>query len=107
MLKNLHHGLRLTAHSCAIEMSMVASHLIWRLRTRGIRKRAKESGKTFDEFEEGVEWQAKGIDAGKLLKRSIAGKKTWEGESGAASVNVEALPIPEEMTPKTVPNATV
>ncbi|RAR10731.1 PQ loop repeat protein [Stemphylium lycopersici] len=91
---------------CAIEMSMVASHLTWRLRTRGIRKRAKESGKTFEEFEEGIEWQAKGIDLGKLLKRLTAGK-TCEGTSGAASVDVEALPIPEEVTPKTVPDAAV
>jgi hypothetical protein len=47
---------------CAIEMSMVVSHLIWRLRTRGIRKRAKAEGKTFDESAEGRAWQAQGID---------------------------------------------
>lgn len=41
---------------------MVTSHLIWLLRTRGIRKRAKEQELTFDEAEEGIAWQAKGID---------------------------------------------
>lgn len=54
----------LYALCCLIEMSMVASHLIWRLRTRGIRKRARVEGKTFDESEEGSAWQAKGIDLG-------------------------------------------
>lgn len=47
---------------CVIEMIMVISHLIWRLRTRGIRKKAKEERKTFDESEEGRAWEAKGID---------------------------------------------
>ena len=51
----------LYALCCLIEMSMVTSHLIWRLRTRGIRKRAKAEGKTFDEFDEAQRWQAEGI----------------------------------------------
>lgn len=46
---------------------MVASHMIWLFRTRGIRKRAKEAGETFEEFEEGAEWQAKGIDIEKKI----------------------------------------
>ncbi|KAF2007494.1 PQ loop repeat protein-like protein [Amniculicola lignicola CBS 123094] len=52
----------LYALCCTIEMSMVTSHLVWRLRTRGIRKRAKEAGVEFDEFQEGIEWQEKGVD---------------------------------------------
>lgn len=54
--------MNLTTRSCTMEMAMVASHLIWMLRTRSIRKRAKEVGQTFDDFEEGIQWQAKGID---------------------------------------------
>ncbi|KAJ4299648.1 hypothetical protein N0V90_004894 [Kalmusia sp. IMI 367209] len=47
---------------CVIEMSMVASHLVWMARTKIIRKRANNEGQTFDESVEGREWQAKGID---------------------------------------------
>lgn len=59
----------LYALCCVIEMAMVVSHLIWRLRTRGIRKRAQEEGQTFDESEEGSEWQAKGWDCGAMMER--------------------------------------
>lgn len=99
--------LELTIGSCAIEMSMVVSHLVWLFRTRGIRKRAKKAGKTFDEFEEGIEWQSKGIDVGRLLKDMYTARN---GAKGGASVSVdaiEALPKTEEVTPKTVPNAVV
>ncbi|KAF2014552.1 PQ loop repeat protein-like protein [Aaosphaeria arxii CBS 175.79] len=60
---------------CVIEMSMVTSHLIWRLRTRGIRRRARENGLTFDEHDEGKEWQAKGLDIGEILRRWLASRK--------------------------------
>jgi hypothetical protein len=69
-------------------MSVVASHLIWLLRTRGIRKRAKEAGKTFDDFPEAIEWQANGIDLEKMF---------------LALFKKEALP---DTTPKTTPGNT-
>jgi hypothetical protein len=52
----------LYALCCMIEMSMVTSHLVWLFRTRGIRRRTKSRGETFDESEEGRKWQAEGID---------------------------------------------
>ena len=76
---------------CTIEMSMVVSHLIWKLRTRGIRKRAKAEGQTFDECEEGREWQAQGIDLEakfwKLLGRE--GKLGRGGEVEAGTIEEE------------------
>jgi len=39
---------------------MFLSHAIWLLRTRRLRKKAKDAGMTFDEFPETVEWEKKG-----------------------------------------------
>jgi hypothetical protein len=86
-------------------MSMVASHMIWLFRTRGIRKRAKEAGETFDEFEEGSEWQAKGIDIEKNIIHFFSKKSTPEEGRLPATGGADALVNPEEITPKTVPNA--
>lgn len=41
---------------------MFISHGIWYLRTRALRKRAEEAGKTFDEFQEAIDWQNQGSD---------------------------------------------
>lgn len=47
------------------------------LRTKGIRRRAKEAGVGFDDFEEGREWQSKGIDWDKKVLEIIRrGSKT-------------------------------
>ncbi|KAF1848760.1 PQ loop repeat protein [Cucurbitaria berberidis CBS 394.84] len=92
---------------CVIEMSMVASHLVWLWRTRGIRKRAKEASKTFDESEEGIEWQAKGVDLeAKFLKLFPKTKSPEEGFH-ADSDSIATLVVPEHVTSKTVPNAVV
>ena len=40
---------------------MFISHGIWLLRTRGIRRRAKEAHLSFDEFPEAIEWQESGF----------------------------------------------
>lgn len=93
--------------SCVIEMSMVVSHLVWLLRTRDIRKRAKEAGKTFDEFEEGIEWQAKGVDVGGLLNGMFTGRTAANRRASVAVDDIEALPKTEEITTKTVPNGVV
>ena len=53
------------------------------LRTRKIRKKAKQAGESFDEFEEGIQWQVKGVDMWGML-RSI--KKSFE-KSGMTESN--------------------
>ncbi|PVI05441.1 PQ loop repeat protein [Periconia macrospinosa] len=70
----------LYALCCVIEMAMVVSHLIWRLRTRGIRKRAKEQGESFDESSEGRQWQAQGWDLEAMIKRIFGKGKDLETE---------------------------
>ena len=71
---------------CTIEMSVVASQLIWLFRTRNIRKRAKEAGKTFDDFPEAIEWQQSGgIDIENLildLFKNVSPATTLEKTSG-------------------------
>lgn len=37
-------------NSCALELGIFVSHLIWLLRTRQVRREAKARGKTFDEL---------------------------------------------------------
>ncbi|KAF2797474.1 PQ loop repeat protein-like protein [Melanomma pulvis-pyrius CBS 109.77] len=71
----------LYALCCIIEMSMVASHLIWLLRTRGIRKRAKVEGKSFDEVAEGVQWQSEGVNLESKFKKLVA---QWKRKPGAS-----------------------
>lgn len=41
---------------------MFISHGIWLLRTRDLRRRAKDAGMSFDDYPEVVEWQDKGVD---------------------------------------------
>ncbi|KAL6710610.1 hypothetical protein ACN47E_008658 [Coniothyrium glycines] len=92
---------------CAIEMSMVASHMLWLLRTRAIRKRAKETGQTFDESEEGIEWQSKGFDLEQKLSKLISIKYSNIGDSSADSIPEESDIIVQRNQTKTVPNAAV
>ena len=86
-------------------MSMVASHLVWLLRTRNIRRRAKDSGQTFDESEEGIQWQAKGIDLEVMVKALFAGDKVQRNKSRSDIESIDRLVVPEDVVPKTVPNA--
>jgi hypothetical protein len=53
---------------------MVASHLIWLLRTRDMRGRAKALGQTFDSSDECVQWQAEGIDLQRMMTRLFSNK---------------------------------
>lgn len=82
-------------------MSMVVSQLIWLFRTRGIRKRAKADGKTFDESSEGIEWQSIGIDIETKFLKLFSTKSLPEEDFDAEIDN------PDRITPKTVPNAVV
>lgn len=91
---------------------MVASHLVWLLRTRGIRQRAKENEKTFDEFPEGVAWQSQGIDIegkiARLFKRNSRHAKKeedeWVQEPG---VETEIVDVAKNAPHNTVPNGVV
>jgi hypothetical protein len=49
--------------SAALELSFFVSHSIWLLRTRRLRKRARERNLSYDHFPEAVEWQARGIQS--------------------------------------------
>jgi hypothetical protein len=49
-------------YSAGIEGIMFLSHGIWVLRTRKMRKKAKEQGVAFDELPEAVEWEGEGYD---------------------------------------------
>jgi hypothetical protein len=79
---------------------MVASQLIWLIRTRKMRARAAEAGETFDESTECIQWQAKGFDLGKMFTGLFS-------NSNDDIEQADTLVTPEAITPKTVPNAVV
>jgi hypothetical protein len=84
-------------------MSMVASHLVWLLRTKEMRKHAKDSGHTFDEDEDCIQWQEKGIDLEDMFLRVFA-KKDRSRDSASSG---GPLVAPQHLVPKTVPNAII
>jgi len=96
----------LYALCCMIEMSMVTSHLVWRVRTMGIRKRAKAASKTFDEFEEGREWQERGLDLEakfwKLVGKNDSGGLLDETDSEEAAADEVVSGTPKNMVPNAV-----
>ncbi|KAK3047187.1 hypothetical protein LTR09_011389 [Extremus antarcticus] len=51
----------LYAVCCAVEYGVFISHGVWLLRTRGLRRRAKEAGESFDDFPESKAWQDGGF----------------------------------------------
>ena len=79
---------------------MVASHLTWLVRTRKMRARAAEADETFDNSAECIQWQAKGWDLGKMFTGLFS-------RSNDKIEQADTLVNPEEVTPKTVPNAVV
>jgi hypothetical protein len=86
---------------------MVASHLIWLLRTKDMRQRAKAAGQSFDESEECVQWQAHGLDLKNVLSRAFSGKERAHGDSESDHDGTGPLVVPQNVVPKTVPNAVV
>ncbi|KAK8017091.1 PQ loop repeat protein [Apiospora rasikravindrae] len=80
---------------CALELGIFASHLIWLLRTRQVRRDAKAQGKTFDEL--AAEYEEKGEPFKFAERKSKAKKTTRINESsdveaaGSDGSNNEAL----------------
>lgn len=81
---------------CALEAGIFASHIIWRLRTRKIRKEAKAQGKTFDDI--AAEHEERGIPfkfaerKSRKERRKLQEKDAEQGAAGVTSV--------EEPTPR-------
>ncbi|KAF2823000.1 PQ loop repeat protein-like protein [Ophiobolus disseminans] len=93
---------------CTIELSMVASHLIWLLRTKDIRQRAKEAGETFDESEEAVLWQSRGVDLESKFRQMFTTRDVPQEDDADSEVDsTDTVVAPEHFIPKTVPNAMV
>jgi hypothetical protein len=88
-------------------MTMVASHLIWLLRTRDMRKRAKENDQSFDESEECIEWQSKGIDLEGMFGRLFSETDKPHNNADHGYNGSESLVEPQIVVPKTVPNAII
>jgi len=86
---------------------MVASHLIWLLRTKDIRSRAKDAGQTFDSSEEGIQWQSKGVDLESKFLRLFAKKHLPRDDPEPDVESANTFVAPEHVVPKTVPNAVV
>lgn len=62
-------------------MSMVVSHLIWMLRTRQLRQRARSNGLSFDECQDCVQWQACGLDLGGKIASIFAKQNSMAQET--------------------------
>jgi hypothetical protein len=88
-------------------MAMVASHMIWLLRTKGIRKRAKEAGQTFDQSEEGSQWESKGVDLETKFRNLFTRNRPLLNGSDFRSDGTDVLVAPEHIVTKTVPNAMI
>jgi hypothetical protein len=86
---------------------MVASHLIWLLRTRDMRGRAKALGQTFDSSDECVQWQAEGIDLQRMMTRLFSKKEHSSNDSDSQNDGTETMVVPEHIVSKTVPIAVV
>lgn len=68
---------------------MFISHGVWLLRTKGIRKRAKQAGMAYDEFPEAIDWQEKCF---KFNWKGIMRRGKSDPEEGQIS-NVDILQI--------------
>ncbi|ROW10131.1 hypothetical protein VMCG_02116 [Cytospora schulzeri] len=78
---------------CALEAGIFASHIIWRLRTRKIRKEAKAQGKTFDDI--AAEHEERGIPfkfAERKSRKERRKQQEKDIEEGAAAVTPAGRP---------------
>ena len=73
------------ANSFALELGIFVSHVVWLLRTRKVRREAKEKGKTFDEL--AAEYEEKG-EPFKFAERKS--KKTKKNNPGRMESDIEA-----------------
>lgn len=53
---------------------MFISHGVWLLRTRGLRRRAKDAGLAFDELPEAIAWQEGGLKLPSIDWRTLASR---------------------------------
>ena len=69
--------------SATIELGIFLSQAIWLVRTRKIRRRAKEAGSDWDEFPEAQAWQEDRLHLRWKWRRSDANavKETTEGDA--------------------------
>jgi hypothetical protein len=86
---------------------MVASHLIWLLRTRDMRRRARAFGQTFDTSDECVQWQAEGLDLLRMFTRLFSKHEHSANDRNSQTDGTESMVVPEHVVPKTVPIAAV
>ena len=68
---------------------------------------AKEAGQSFDEFEEALHWQAKGIDLERKFRELFAKKDLPHESAESETDSTDTFVPPEHVIPKTVPNAMV
>jgi hypothetical protein len=72
-----------------------------------MRERAKVDGRTFDEDEECVLWQAKGIDLGGLFSKVVTKKDRSRVSASSSYDETNTSVVPQHSVPKTVPNPVV
>ncbi|KAK2794018.1 hypothetical protein FQN50_009952 [Emmonsiellopsis sp. PD_5] len=80
-----------------LELGIFASHIVWRIRFRGLRKEAKEAGVSVDEIiergereKEGVEGSGAGAGAGTPGLRGVDGDAAGAGAGAGGEVDLEA-----------------
>ncbi|KAK6829863.1 hypothetical protein PG995_004435 [Apiospora arundinis] len=88
---------------CALELGIFTSHIVWLLRTRKVRREAKNKGMTFDEL--AAEYEEKG-EPFKFAERKS--KKTKKGNSRRGESDLEtASDSSNEVPLREQPNAVV
>jgi hypothetical protein len=72
-----------------------------------MRRRAKENGQTFDDYEECIEWQSKGVDLESMFGRLFSKKDQAHEDIDHEDDRTGSLAEPQSVVPKTVPNVMV
>ena len=88
--------------SAAIEASIFISQAIWLIRTRGIRKHAKEAGMTWEDLPEAQDWEEKGWSLAKRRRaNSSSSKSTTEHECASGDIEQGNQKTAQEVPPLT------